>query len=85
MELGKDAILSFLRERGESKKADQAAEELPEQVDTERDARLLERFGSLAGVKSASVAELAAVPGFSVRQAERILDHLKAGGKAVGR
>jgi excinuclease ABC subunit C len=39
--------------------------------------RLLERFGSLAGVRSASVAELAAVPGFSLRQAERILDHLK--------
>jgi hypothetical protein len=30
------------------------------------------------------VAELASVPGFSVRQAERILDHLKTGGKAVG-
>jgi excinuclease ABC subunit C len=40
--------------------------------------RLLERFGSLAGVRSASIAELASVPGFSVRQAERILDHLKA-------
>jgi excinuclease ABC subunit C len=40
--------------------------------------RLLERFGSLAGVRSASVAELAAVPGFSLRQAERILEHLRA-------
>ena len=40
--------------------------------------RLLERFGSLAGVRSASIAELAAVPGFSLRQAERILEHLRS-------
>jgi excinuclease ABC subunit C len=38
--------------------------------------QLLERFGSLAGVRSASVAELAAVPGFSHRLAERIAEHL---------
>ncbi|MGH7498288.1 MAG: excinuclease ABC subunit UvrC, partial [Gemmatimonadales bacterium] len=37
---------------------------------------LLERFGSLAGVRSASVTELATVPGFSTRLAERILSHL---------
>ncbi len=38
---------------------------------------LLERFGSLAGVKSASVSELASVPGFSGRLAQRVLDHLQ--------
>jgi excinuclease ABC subunit C len=39
---------------------------------------LLERFGSLAGVRSASVGEIAALPGFSPRLAERILDRLGA-------
>jgi excinuclease ABC subunit C len=38
---------------------------------------LLERFGSLAGVRSATVAELAATPGFSAVLAERVLTHLK--------
>ncbi len=45
-------------------------------VGPNRRRRLLERFGSLAGVKSASVAELATVPGFSARLAERVLSHL---------
>jgi excinuclease ABC subunit C len=39
--------------------------------------RLIERFGSLAGVKSASPQEVAALPGFSLRLAERILEHLR--------
>ena len=39
---------------------------------------LLERFGSLAGVKTATPAEIAALPGFSVKLAERILDRLHA-------
>jgi excinuclease ABC subunit C len=40
--------------------------------------RLLERFGSLAGVRSATAGELAAVPGLSTAMAERILDHLNS-------
>jgi len=39
---------------------------------------LLERFGSLAGVKTATPAEIASLPGFSTRLAERILDRLHA-------
>jgi excinuclease ABC subunit C len=39
---------------------------------------LLERFGSLAGVKSATATELAALPGMSTAMAERILLHLKS-------
>ncbi|HET8623752.1 MAG TPA: excinuclease ABC subunit UvrC [Gemmatimonadales bacterium] len=38
---------------------------------------LLERFGSLAGVRSATAAELAALPGVSAALADRILTHLK--------
>ena len=38
---------------------------------------LLERFGSLAGVRSATAAELAALPGVSPALADRILLHLK--------
>jgi excinuclease ABC subunit C len=40
--------------------------------------RLLERFGSLAAVKTASPAEIAAVPGFSITLAERVLATLGA-------
>jgi excinuclease ABC subunit C len=41
---------------------------------------LLERFGSLAGVKSATAAEIATLPGFSTRLAERILQILSTPG-----
>lgn len=46
-------------------------------IGPERRRRLLERFGSLAGVGSATPAEIAAVPGFSTALANRILTHLK--------
>jgi excinuclease ABC subunit C len=39
---------------------------------------LLERFGSLAGVRTATSAEIAALPGFSSTLAERILERLKS-------
>lgn len=44
-----------------------------------RRAALLERFGSLAGVRSASVAEIATVPGFSATLAERVHAALAGG------
>ncbi len=37
---------------------------------------LLERFGSLAGIKSATVEEIASISGFSHAGAQRLLDHL---------
>jgi hypothetical protein len=45
MEISKDTILELLRERGPSDQAAKAEQELPAQVDTERDAPLLKRFG----------------------------------------
>jgi hypothetical protein len=45
MEIDKQQIVSLLRERGDSDQADRAEQELPDQVDTERDRNLLERFG----------------------------------------
>ncbi len=45
MQIPKDAVLTFLRERGQSDQAGQAEQELPDQVDTERDAGLLAKFG----------------------------------------
>jgi hypothetical protein len=45
VEIDKNTIVSMLRERGESDKAGQAERELPDQVDTDRDADMLERFG----------------------------------------
>ena len=45
MEIPKDQILQLLRSRGEDQKADQAQNELPDQVDPEQHAGLLEKFG----------------------------------------
>jgi hypothetical protein len=45
MQVPKEQILEFLREQGKSDQVEQADRELPGQVDTERDAGLLEKFG----------------------------------------
>jgi hypothetical protein len=45
MQLDKNMILDLLRERGDQQTVDKADQELPDQVDTDQDAGLLERFG----------------------------------------
>lgn len=45
MQIPKEQILEFLRSRGDNDKASQAEDELPDQVDTDRDAGLLQKFG----------------------------------------
>ena len=45
MNIDKDSILSMLRGNGQNAEADQAQQELPDQVDTDQDSGLLEKFG----------------------------------------
>jgi hypothetical protein len=45
MQIPKEKILELLRSRGDNDKASQAEGELPDQVDTEQHAGLLEKFG----------------------------------------
>jgi predicted PhzF superfamily epimerase YddE/YHI9 len=45
VQLDKNMILDLLRERGQQDQASQAEQELPDQVDTDQHADLLQRFG----------------------------------------
>ena len=45
MNISKDQILQFLKDKGQPGQADQAAAELPDQVDTDQHAGLLSKFG----------------------------------------
>ena len=45
MELDKDMIINFLKDHGRQDDASKASEQLPDKVDTERDAGLLGRLG----------------------------------------
>jgi hypothetical protein len=45
MEIPKDKIIELLKQRGDHDKADQAERELPDQVDHEQHADLLQKHG----------------------------------------
>lgn len=45
MQIDKSMILDLLRQQGQGDQADQAQQELPDQVDTDQDAGLLQKFG----------------------------------------
>jgi hypothetical protein len=45
MEIPKDKILDLLKQQDKSDQAQQAEQELPDQVDPERDSGLLAKFG----------------------------------------
>lgn len=45
MQIDKQQIIGFLQEKGDQQNAQQAEQELPQQVDTEKDAGLLSKFG----------------------------------------
>ncbi len=45
MQIDKHQIIDMLKSRGEADKADRAQTELPDQVDTDKDAGLLSKFG----------------------------------------
>ncbi len=45
MQIPKDKIIEMIKSRGDTDQAGQAQSELPEQVDTEKDQGLLEKFG----------------------------------------
>jgi excinuclease ABC subunit C len=71
--------LAFNRQRRTRRTITSELLEIPG-VGPARRRALLERFGSLAGVRSATAQELAAVPGFSAALAERVLAHLNPRG-----
>jgi hypothetical protein len=45
MEIPKDKIIELIKQHGQADKADQAQQELPDQVDPDRDSGLLAKFG----------------------------------------
>ncbi len=67
--------VSYNRKRSKQRVVSSALLEIPG-VGEKRRRLLLDRFGSLAGVRLATPQEIAALPGFSIALAERILEHV---------
>jgi excinuclease ABC subunit C len=68
--------VAYNRARGTARTVTSALLDIPG-VGPNRRTVLLQAFGSLAGVKAATVADIAALPGFSTKLAQRILDTLR--------
>jgi len=45
VEIDKESVLKLIREQGGPERADQAQNALPDRIDTDRDAALLQQFG----------------------------------------
>lgn len=45
MQFDKQQVIDMIRERGDQDQAQQADQEMPDQVDTEKDSGLLSKFG----------------------------------------
>jgi excinuclease ABC subunit C len=69
--------VTYNRTRRKARTVTSALLDIPGIGPTKRTA-LLQAFGSLAGVRAATRAEIAALPGFSEASADKLLDHLKA-------
>jgi excinuclease ABC subunit C len=68
--------ISYSRQRRSRRTITSELLEIPG-IGPNRRRTLLERFGSLAGVRTATSAEISALPGFSATLADRILERLK--------
>jgi hypothetical protein len=64
MELDKDTIVSFIKgHMGDEGKAQQAEAELPDKINTDKDAGLLDRFGVDPGELMSRLKDLPAISG----------------------
>jgi hypothetical protein len=64
MQIDKDTVVSFIKDRlGDDDKAHRARDELPDKVDTDKDAGLLDRFGIDAGDLMGKLGDLPGVSG----------------------